>query len=417
MWSGGPAARFIHSLARWDVVTEGLACAEPCTKHPGEDSGTVDAAHKEPTVWRGRSAGVWVRVRGEPSGRTVLCTEWKIRRRIPERHHVPEESRQQEPLAAHGRPDAHQGGQLPQLLHADVQRAGPGQIRGGPPVRLQVHVPGVRRQIPQEAQARPGLPGRDRPRDRRAGPDQGQPPRRHPPRSLRDGPRDHPGAGVPQNILLSALQPLGDVKLVDFGLSRKLSGPCELREILGTPEYLAPEVLNYDPITTATDMWNIGIIAYMLLAHSSPFAGEDNQETYLNISQVNVDYSEPAFSSVSHLARDFIRTLLVKNPEERPTASSCLSHPWLQQRASAPSPHPADASSSSPSSSSSTPQAQDLPAKCPEDRPVKPPSASPCGPREDKENIPEGRSTKVPKRFRFDAALRPPPELVPDLVF
>ncbi|XP_028925132.1 serine/threonine-protein kinase 17B isoform X3 [Ornithorhynchus anatinus] len=221
----------------------------------------------------------------------------------------------------------------------------------------------------------------------------------------------------PQNILLSALQPLGDVKLVDFGLSRKLSGPCELREILGTPEYLAPEVLNYDPITTATDMWNIGIIAYMLLAHSSPFAGEDNQETYLNISQVNVDYSEPAFSSVSHLARDFIRTLLVKNPEERPTASSCLSHPWLQQRASAPSPHPADASSSSPSSSSSTPQAQDLPAKCPEDRPVKPPSASPCGPREDKENIPEGRSTKVPKRFRFDAALRPPPELVPDLVF
>ncbi|XP_038605434.1 serine/threonine-protein kinase 17B [Tachyglossus aculeatus] len=222
----------------------------------------------------------------------------------------------------------------------------------------------------------------------------------------------------PQNILLSALQPLGDVKLVDFGLSRKLDGPLELREILGTPEYLAPEVVNYDPITTATDMWNIGVIAYMLLAHSSPFVGEDNQETFLNISQVNVDYSEPAFSSVSHLARDFIRTLLVKNPEERPTASSCLSHPWLQQRASAPSAHPADASSSSSSSSSSAPQAQDPPAKCPEDKPTKPTCANPCGAREDKENIPEGRKTKMPKRFRFDAAaaLRSPPELVSDMI-
>lgn len=60
---------------------------------------------------------------------------------------------------------------------------------------------------------------------------------------------------------------------------------------------------------------NIGIIAYMLLTHTSPFVGEDNQETYLNISQVNVDYSEETFSSVSQLATDFVQSLLVKNPE------------------------------------------------------------------------------------------------------
>jgi serine/threonine kinase 17 len=53
----------------------------------------------------------------------------------------------------------------------------------------------------------------------------------------------------------------------------------------------------------------------MLLTHTSPFVGEDNQETYLNISQVNVDYSEETFSSVSQLATDFIQSLLVKNPE------------------------------------------------------------------------------------------------------
>ncbi|MEQ2171779.1 Serine/threonine-protein kinase 17B [Goodea atripinnis] len=59
----------------------------------------------------------------------------------------------------------------------------------------------------------------------------------------------------PQNILLTSLSPPGDIKIVDFGLARRLGSAGELREILGTPEYVAPEVLNYEPITTATDLW------------------------------------------------------------------------------------------------------------------------------------------------------------------
>ncbi|KAI1899413.1 hypothetical protein AGOR_G00061530 [Albula goreensis] len=133
----------------------------------------------------------------------------------------------------------------------------------------------------------------------------------------------------PQNILLTSLSPLGDIKLVDFGLARKLGTAGELREILGTPEYVAPEILNYEPITTATDLWSVGVIAYMLVAGESPFLGEDKQETFLNVSQVNVDYCRDAFSQVSELAVDFIQKLLVKAPEDRPSAAECLSHPWL----------------------------------------------------------------------------------------
>ncbi|CAM4515926.1 unnamed protein product [Caretta caretta] len=59
----------------------------------------------------------------------------------------------------------------------------------------------------------------------------------------------------PQNILLTSESPLGDIKIVDFGLSRILKSSEELREIMGTPEYVAPEILSYDPISTATDMW------------------------------------------------------------------------------------------------------------------------------------------------------------------
>ncbi|XP_012692686.2 serine/threonine-protein kinase 17B [Clupea harengus] len=135
----------------------------------------------------------------------------------------------------------------------------------------------------------------------------------------------------PQNILLTNLSPLGDIKLVDFGLARRLGTAGELREILGTPEYVAPEILNYEPITTATDLWSVGVIAYMLVTGESPFAGDNKQETFLNVSQVNVDFSRETFSLVSELAVDFIRKLLVKVPEDRPSAADCMTHPWLWQ--------------------------------------------------------------------------------------
>ncbi|TKS67546.1 Serine/threonine-protein kinase 17B [Collichthys lucidus] len=133
----------------------------------------------------------------------------------------------------------------------------------------------------------------------------------------------------PQNILLTNLSPPGDIKIVDFGLARRLGAVGELREILGTPEYVAPEILNYEPITTATDLWSVGVIAYMLVTGESPFAGDNKQETFLNVSQVSVDYSREAFSRVSELAVDFIRKLLVKAPEDRPSAAECMCHPWL----------------------------------------------------------------------------------------
>ncbi|XP_017294111.1 serine/threonine-protein kinase 17B [Kryptolebias marmoratus] len=133
----------------------------------------------------------------------------------------------------------------------------------------------------------------------------------------------------PQNILLTSVSPPGDIKIVDFGLARRLGAAGELREIVGTPEYVAPEVLNYEPITTAADLWSVGVIAYMLVTGESPFAGDDRQETYLNVSQVNVDYSRESFSRVSELSVDFIRKLLQKAPEDRPNAAECLGHPWL----------------------------------------------------------------------------------------
>ncbi|KAK7939930.1 hypothetical protein WMY93_003256 [Mugilogobius chulae] len=160
----------------------------------------------------------------------------------------------------------------------------------------------------------------------------------------------------PQNILLTSARPLGDIRIVDFGLSRRMDSITEVREILGTPEYVAPEILNYEPISTATDMWSIGVLIYIMLTGESPFLGDTKQETFLNISQINVDYSEETFEGISPLAVDFIKTLLVKNPRVRATADECLTHPWLSP-ASRPHLHATSTSSSSHRSSLDEPEA------------------------------------------------------------
>ncbi|XP_030397485.1 serine/threonine-protein kinase 17A-like [Gopherus evgoodei] len=140
----------------------------------------------------------------------------------------------------------------------------------------------------------------------------------------------------PQNILLTSSSPLGDIRIVDFGLSRRVDAVREVREILGTPEYVAPEVLSYEPISTATDMWSIGVLTYVMLTGESPFLGDTKQETFLNISQVNVQFPPDVFQGISDQAIDFIRSLLVKNPRKRAKAEQCLQHPWLD-----PAPAPA----------------------------------------------------------------------------
>lgn len=137
----------------------------------------------------------------------------------------------------------------------------------------------------------------------------------------------------PQNMLLSTDNPDTDIKLCDFGISRVIQNGVEVREILGTPDYVAPEILNYEPISLFTDMWSVGVLAYVLLSGYSPFAGENKQETYCNISQCILTFPDELFEDVSECAKHFIRSTLRTDPSLRLTARECLDHPWLNQDA------------------------------------------------------------------------------------
>ncbi|KAI8118808.1 Death-associated protein kinase related [Lucilia cuprina] len=134
----------------------------------------------------------------------------------------------------------------------------------------------------------------------------------------------------PQNILLAGEHIEDGLKLCDFGISRVVAEGTNVREIVGTPDYVAPEVLQYEPLSLCTDIWSVGVLAYVLLSGFSPFGGETKQETFLNISQCALTFPDKLFGGVSSAAIDFIRKALRIKPNDRMTAAGCLEHIWLK---------------------------------------------------------------------------------------
>lgn len=134
----------------------------------------------------------------------------------------------------------------------------------------------------------------------------------------------------PENImLLDKAIAVPHIKLIDFGLAHKIEDGVEFKNIFGTPEFVAPEIVNYEPLGLAVDMWSIGVITYILLSGASPFLGENKQETLSNITAVNYEFDEEFFSHTSDLAKDFIRKLLVKDTRKRLAIQEALLHPWI----------------------------------------------------------------------------------------
>ncbi|XP_028814243.1 death-associated protein kinase 2 isoform X2 [Denticeps clupeoides] len=135
----------------------------------------------------------------------------------------------------------------------------------------------------------------------------------------------------PENImLLDSNVLLPKIKLIDFGLAHKIDDDVEFKNIFGTPEFVAPEIVNYEPLGLEADMWSIGVITYILLSGASPFLGESKQETLANISAMNYEFDEEFFSSTSDLAKSFIKQLLVNNKRKRMTIKQALNHPWIK---------------------------------------------------------------------------------------
>uniref|UniRef100_H3CV35 Trio Rho guanine nucleotide exchange factor n=1 Tax=Tetraodon nigroviridis TaxID=99883 RepID=H3CV35_TETNG len=136
----------------------------------------------------------------------------------------------------------------------------------------------------------------------------------------------------PENLLVAQRSGGQTVKLSDFGDAVQLSTSDYTHPLLGSPEFASPELVLGEPVSLTSDMWSLGVVAYVLLSGASPFLDESAEETCLNICRLDFSFPRDYFQGVSQAARDFICLLLRTNPGQRPSAGLCLQEPWLQAR-------------------------------------------------------------------------------------
>jgi len=134
----------------------------------------------------------------------------------------------------------------------------------------------------------------------------------------------------PENILFESSRADADVRLIDFGLSRRHApGDAPMTNPVGTAYYTAPEVLERR-YGKACDVWSVGVIAYILLCGYPPFNGECNGDIFKAIRKGRLNFPERAWSSKSDQAKGFIASLLSTDPGQRLTADEALNHAWIQ---------------------------------------------------------------------------------------
>ncbi|XP_003784966.1 striated muscle preferentially expressed protein kinase [Otolemur garnettii] len=122
------------------------------------------------------------------------------------------------------------------------------------------------------------------------------------------------------------------VRICDFGNAQELT-PGEPQYCqYGTPEFVAPEIVNQSPVSGVTDIWPVGVVAFLCLTGISPFVGENDRTTLMNIRNYNVAFEETTFLSLSREARGFLIKVLVQD-RLRPTAEETLEHPWFRTQA------------------------------------------------------------------------------------
>ncbi|GFP94937.1 calcium-dependent protein kinase 2 [Phtheirospermum japonicum] len=139
----------------------------------------------------------------------------------------------------------------------------------------------------------------------------------------------------PENFLFVDEGEDSDMKMIDFGLSVFFK-PGELfSDVVGSPEYMAPEVLD-DLYGPEADVWSAGVILYILLCGMLPFWGESDEQIFEGVLHGDIDFSSGPWPNISESAKDLVKRMLERNPKRRITAHQVLCHPWVQADGVAP---------------------------------------------------------------------------------
>ncbi|KAL7131400.1 hypothetical protein ABFS83_12G000800 [Erythranthe nasuta] len=132
----------------------------------------------------------------------------------------------------------------------------------------------------------------------------------------------------PENFLFLSGQEDSALKATDFGLSVFYKPDETFSDVVGSPYYVAPEVLCklYGP---ESDVWSAGVILYILLSGVPPFWAETEPGIFRQILRGKLDFESEPWPAISDVAKDLIRKMLDRNPKTRLTAHQVLCHPWI----------------------------------------------------------------------------------------
>ncbi|XP_062416747.1 protein kinase D4 isoform X2 [Pungitius pungitius] len=132
----------------------------------------------------------------------------------------------------------------------------------------------------------------------------------------------------PENVLLASADPFPQVKLCDFGFARIIGEKSFRRSVVGTPAYLAPEVISNNGYNRSLDMWSVGVIMYVSLSGTFPF--NEDEDIRQQITNAAFMYPRQPWASISLEAVSLINNLLQVSVRRRFSVGKTLGHPWLQ---------------------------------------------------------------------------------------
>ncbi|XP_074319517.1 phosphoenolpyruvate carboxylase kinase 1-like [Silene latifolia] len=136
----------------------------------------------------------------------------------------------------------------------------------------------------------------------------------------------------PENILLDRGEGSNPnrVKLCDFGSAGFLVGDdVAMTEVVGTPYYVAPEILEGRGYGEKVDVWSAGVVLYVMIAGFPPFYGESTEEVFQKVLRGNLRFPTRVFGGVSSAVKDLLRKMICKDVDRRLSAEDALRHQWF----------------------------------------------------------------------------------------
>ena len=132
-----------------------------------------------------------------------------------------------------------------------------------------------------------------------------------------------------ENIIIKDEQHLF-VKLIDFGsceilTKTKLTSTTKI----GTPSYIAPEILNGEEYDYCCDIWSLGVLMYYLLCGNKPFTGNTEEDIYKAVKAADLKFKDKIWDNISDDAKNLIKSMLVKNKKKRININQVLNSEWI----------------------------------------------------------------------------------------